>query len=89
MNYNEAMERCVGDVIIIIVVFVVVITIVITIAGVLALDPSENLRRCWPSTLAHVVGVVGSSEGRSFRLLVVVPWGRSPVEVTPRAQEEQ
>ena len=45
MNYNEAMERCVGDVIIIIVVFVVVITIVITIAiivGALALDPSET-----------------------------------------------
>ena len=45
MNYNEAMERWVGDVVIIIVVFVVVITIVITIAivvGVLALDPSET-----------------------------------------------
>ena len=45
MNYNEAMERCVGDVIIIIVVFVVVITIVITIAiiaGALAPDPSET-----------------------------------------------
>ena len=45
MNYHEAMERCVGDVIIIIVVFVVVITIVITIAiivGVLAFEPSET-----------------------------------------------
>ena len=45
INCNEAMERCVGDVIIIIVVFVVVITIVITIAiivGALALDPSET-----------------------------------------------
>ena len=44
MNSNEAMERCVGDGIIIIVVFVV-FTIVITIAiivGVLALDPSET-----------------------------------------------
>ena len=45
MNYNEAMERCVGDVIIIIVVCVVVVTIVITIAiiaGALATDPSET-----------------------------------------------
>ena len=45
MNYIEATERCVGDVIIIIVVFVVVITIVITIAiivGALAPDPSET-----------------------------------------------
>ena len=45
INYNEAMERRVGDVIIIIVVCVVVVTLVITIAiivGVLALDPSET-----------------------------------------------
>ena len=45
INYNEAMEGCVGGVITIIVVFVVVITIVITIAfvaGALAPDPAET-----------------------------------------------
>ena len=44
LPYMEAMERCIGNVIIIIVVFAVVITIVITIAisvGALAPDRSE------------------------------------------------